>query len=121
MDADVVIVGAGLAGLSAAAATAAPTPPPAVSTDSAANCAEPANTMADIAMAAASGMPASRARIPKEADSRNPAMANGTPARRPLRKEARSSAVILDRMIPDTRGCRSWTRMSWSSAPASPA
>src|SRR5207248_347829 len=72
----------------AAAATAAPTPPPAPTIASAANCAEPANTTTDIAITAAAGMPTSRASTPKDSDSRNPATANGAPARRPARKAA---------------------------------
>src|SRR3954470_6126823 len=69
--------------ISAAAPTAAPSPPPAATIEIAANCAEPANTIADMTIAAGAESPAWRARTPNETDSRNPAAAYGTPARIP--------------------------------------
>ena len=47
--------------ISAAAPTAAPTPPPAAMIEIAANCAEPAKTIADITIAPRAEKPTSRA------------------------------------------------------------
>ena len=64
-----------------------------------ANCAEPANTIRDITIAATAERPASRATIPNVTATRKPATANGTPSRRPSRKRARgvlvSGAVVV--------------------------
>src|SRR3954451_18505831 len=69
--------------ISAAAPPAAPSPPPAATIEIAANCAEPANTIADMTIAAGAERPASRARTPNETDSKKPAAAHGTPAPKP--------------------------------------
>ena len=74
--------------MSAAAPTAAPMVPPAETIEMAANCAEPANTIADITLAAITLNPASRASTPNDSDRRNPAAAYGTPARSPARQDA---------------------------------
>ena len=52
--------------ISAAAPTAAPTPPPAARMPTAANCADPANTTADMTRAAIRGRPRSVATTPKD-------------------------------------------------------
>src|SRR3954469_5532449 len=75
--------------ISAAPPTAAPSVPPAAKIETAANWAEPANTIADITIAARVLKPASRASTPNESDSRNPAAANGTPARTPALNDSR--------------------------------
>src|SRR4051794_33254988 len=63
---------------------AAPAPPPAASTAVAANCAEPANTSADMTIGAT--LPISgRASTPNETASRKPAAAYGMPTRKPRR------------------------------------
>src|SRR3954447_9181592 len=74
--------------ISAAAPTAAPMLPPAETIEIAANWAEPANTIADITIAAITLKPASRASTPNDSERRNPASAYGTPARRPARHDA---------------------------------
>src|SRR5215210_8084639 len=56
----------------------------------AANCAEPAKTMADIAIACTALIPASTARTPNDADTSSPAVANGKPSRTPRRKDSRA-------------------------------
>ena len=58
-----------------------------------ANCAEPANTIADITIAAISEKPASSARMPNDAARMNPATANGAPCRRPRRKPSRCEST----------------------------
>src|SRR4051794_20361859 len=52
--------------ISVAAATAAPAPPPAPTIEMDANCAEPANTIAEKTIAASAEKPDSTARIPNE-------------------------------------------------------
>jgi hypothetical protein len=79
--------------ISAAAPTAAPSPPPAATIDTAANCEEPANTIADITIAASTEKPASRARTPNDSDSRKPAIAYGTAALSPARHDALRAAL----------------------------
>src|SRR4051794_31433791 len=69
--------------ISAAAPTAEATPPPAATMEIAANCADPANTIAENAMVATTEKPASRASTPNESDSRKPAAAYGSPALTP--------------------------------------
>jgi hypothetical protein len=64
---------------------AAATPPPVPSTDATANCAEPANVVADITTGASDPMPASRASTPKEMPNAPTATANGTATRMPAR------------------------------------
>ena len=59
--------------------------PPAASTDTAANWAEPANVVALIATVAAGSKPAERASTPKEAANRVTAGASGSIARAPAR------------------------------------
>ena len=54
-----------------AAPSAAPIPPPPVTIASAANCADPANTSAEVAMACSSVKPACTARTPNESESTN--------------------------------------------------
>jgi hypothetical protein len=61
---------------------AASAPPPAASTASAANCADPANTITDITIGAIGPM-IGRATIPNEMPSSSDASANGTPALAP--------------------------------------
>ena len=70
------------------AVRAAGMPPPAVTTDSAANWAEPANTIIAVTLAWATLNPACRASTPKETLRKNPTAAKGSPSRRPRRKEA---------------------------------
>src|SRR5439155_27213403 len=72
----------------AAAPTAPPTRPPAETIDTAANCADPANTIADITIAATTLKPASRASTPNDSESRKPASAYGTPALSPARHDS---------------------------------
>src|SRR5215218_468681 len=74
---------------SAAASTAAPTVPPCDRIAIAVNCAEPAKTIADIAIAAPADSPALCATTPKDSASRPPAIPNGTPARTPSIRRAR--------------------------------
>src|SRR5207244_10503022 len=62
-------------------ATAAPTLPPAPPTDTAANCAEPANVVADMTIGATTPKPAERARTPKERPKPKTASASGKIAR----------------------------------------
>ena len=76
----------------AAAPTAAPTPPPCPRIASEANCAEPAKTIAEKAMAASAGIPASRASTPNDTPTTAAATATGTPARSPARHDRRSAA-----------------------------
>ena len=80
--------------MSAAAAIAAPTVPPWPMIAIAANCAEPANTMTDMTIAASADSPASCATTPKEIDSRRPATPKGMPARAPRRKPSRAVSVL---------------------------
>src|SRR4051812_2594539 len=70
--------------ISAAAPTAEATPPPAATIETAANCAEPANTIAEKAIVATIEKPASRASTPNDSDSRKPAAAYGSPALTPF-------------------------------------
>ena len=72
--------------ISAAAAMAAPAPPPWARIATALNCADPANTIADITTASSFDSPASCATTPNETDRSSPAAANGRPARTPSRK-----------------------------------
>src|SRR4051794_9156569 len=93
--------------ISAAAPTADATPPPAATIDTAANCADPANTIAENAITASVEKPASRASTPNDSDSRKPAAANGMPARTPALNLAlglsgstrRSLVSPLDRVV----------------------
>ena len=64
--------------------------PPVATMEIAANCAEPAKTMADMAIACRALIPASTARMPKDADTSSPAAANGKPSRTPRRKDSRA-------------------------------
>src|SRR3954447_24240351 len=75
--------------ISAAAPTAEATPPPAPTIATAANCADPAKTMAEKTIAARTEKPASRASTPNESDSRKPAAANGIPALTPALNDSR--------------------------------
>src|SRR4051812_35446073 len=77
-----------------AAIAAAMTDPPWPRIATAANCALPAYTNADIAIAAAPGMPAARAEIPKEMATTNTAAANGIAARAPAR-----SVVVVGEVV----------------------
>src|SRR5262249_50840545 len=71
---------------SAAPRTAAATVPPCVRIAIAVNCAEPAKTIADIAIAAPADRPALWATTPKDVATSDPAIANGRPARSPARR-----------------------------------
>src|SRR3954452_21380130 len=83
---------------SAAASTAAATVPPEARIAMAVNCAAPAKTIADIAIAASGVKPALFATTPKDSASSPPATANGMPARKPwartARRPVRSSSSI---------------------------
>ena len=88
------------------------TPPPAARIAIAVNCAEPANTIADITIAATDDRPAWRATTPKEIATSRPARANGTPSRSPSRKRARGVSISVTvtsplqaRMSPAAAGC----------------
>jgi hypothetical protein len=72
-----------------AALRAAGRPPPWAITASAANCADPANTSADIAIAPIAEKPAWTASTPKESETTLLASAYGVPARTPAQKDAR--------------------------------
>ena len=61
--------------MSVPAATAAAAVPPLASTASAANCAEPAKTIAAVTIACSAVKPACRASTPKDIDSTNPTTA----------------------------------------------
>jgi hypothetical protein len=61
--------------ISAPAAIAAPAVPPPARIATAANCAEPANTTADMTIAASTGKPASRASTPNDIDRSPPTAA----------------------------------------------
>src|SRR5215470_566545 len=63
---------------------AAATPPPAPSSDTVATCAEPANVVIDMTIAATALKPDARARTPKLAPSTNAAGNNGAATRNPL-------------------------------------
>src|SRR5688572_31643207 len=78
--------------ISAAAPTADPTLPPSITTDSAANCAEPANTIADMTIACSGEKPASVASTPNETDSTKPAIAYGIAALKPVSNCSRGVA-----------------------------
>jgi hypothetical protein len=67
------------------AATAAPTDRPVVRMDSAANCAEPTWTNADMTIAASGGKPASAAGTPNDAPTTAATTAKGTAAEAPAR------------------------------------
>jgi hypothetical protein len=69
--------------------TAAATDPPAPRIETAADCAEPANAVADCTVAAAGPIPAARANDPKATP--KPATASGAAARVPSRSDARCS------------------------------
>ena len=69
-------------------------PPPAAKIATAANCADPAKTMADMTMAPMAENPASRATTPKDSASTPDAMAKGTPARTP-RLQFSSMPIML--------------------------
>src|SRR5688500_6983560 len=73
----------------AAAATDAPADPPPARIATAANWAEPANTTADITIAASTGKPASRASTPTDVDSSAPTAAYVIAARKPALNDAR--------------------------------
>jgi hypothetical protein len=64
---------------------AAATAPPVSSVETTANCAEPANVVADMTMAASGSKPAARARMPNEAANAAAATAIGAIARAPSR------------------------------------
>ena len=83
--------------ISAAAPIAAPSPPPAATIEIAANCAEPAKTIADMTIAPIAEKPASRASTPNDSATTLPASAYGTPARSPARKESRALGGELAR------------------------
>jgi hypothetical protein len=74
-----------------AAAIAAPTVPPASSTETAANCDEPANVVADMTIGASHPMPADRASSPNETPKPATAIASGATARTPSRYRAGSA------------------------------
>ena len=76
--------------MSAAAPMAAATVPPVATIEIAANCADPAKTMADMTIACSSLIPASTASTPNDADTSTPAAANGKPSRTPRRKDSRA-------------------------------
>ena len=65
--------------------TAAATVPPSPMTDTAANCADPANVVADITIGASQPKPAARARTPNEIPNPATAIAKGPTARAPSR------------------------------------
>ena len=79
-------IGAYLAFSRSAAATAAATVPPSPSTDTEANCAEPANVVADITIGASHPNPTARAITPNEIPNPATAIASGPTARAPSRK-----------------------------------
>ena len=87
-----------------AATIAAATAPPDPSTETTANCAEPANVVSDITIGAATPMPASRARTPNDAPKATTAIARGAAARAPAAKELGAPTVIerrrSDMMVP---------------------
>ena len=62
---------------------------------SAAICAEPAKTIADISTAAQAGIPTSRASTPNDVASSPPATANGSPARTPALNARAHAAARL--------------------------
>ncbi len=68
-----------------AAAMAARTPPPVPSTDAAANCADPANVVADMTTGATLPIPAASASTPNERPKTNALAAIGATARAPSR------------------------------------
>ena len=57
--------------------------------DTAANCADPANTITDMTIAPTAEKPTCRASTPNDSDSTSETIANGTPARTPARKDSR--------------------------------
>jgi hypothetical protein len=69
---------------STAATIAAAALPPSPSTETAANCAEPPNVVADIAIGASVPIPAARASTPNETANASPATATGRISRTPL-------------------------------------
>ena len=81
--------------ISVPAPIAAATPPPAAMIAIDANWAEPAKTISDITIAATADSPASRATMPNVSATRKPAIANGTPSRKPLRKRSLGVAVSV--------------------------
>src|SRR2546421_7324334 len=74
---------------------AAAAPPPAASTAVEPNCAAPANTKADITIAASDPI-TGRATTPNDRPSSTAAAPNGSPARTPSRMVAGRSAVTAD-------------------------
>jgi hypothetical protein len=68
-----------------AAATAAATLPPTPRIETAANCAEPANVVADITTGATGPMPAARASTPIETPNATTGTARGRALRAPVR------------------------------------
>src|SRR5687768_13632296 len=64
---------------------AATAPPPAARTETAANCAAPANVVADMAMAASAVSPAARASTPNDSPNASAAIESGRAARTPAR------------------------------------
>src|SRR3954451_18266583 len=92
---------------SAAASTAAATVPPCDRIAIAVNCADPANTIADIAIAAPADSPAPCATTPNESASSPLATANGSPARSPSRRRSRRTlgcASSIMRRVPGRAG-----------------
>src|SRR4029453_2046452 len=79
-------IGAYRAFSSRAAATAAATVPPSRSTETEANCAEPANVVPDITIGASHPNPPARAMTPNDTPNPATAIANGPTARAPSRK-----------------------------------
>jgi hypothetical protein len=80
-----------------AADTAAATPPPPARIASAANCAEPAKTSAEVRIVCNAENPACRARTPNDIDSRTATTPNGTPSRSPARKESFTRGTLTGR------------------------
>src|SRR4051794_33824797 len=91
---------------SAAATIAATAAPPWAMIATAANCAEPAKTMADMTIAATSLNPAPLATTPKDRATRPPAIANGTAARAPARKASLSIRGPAAMPEPTLLSCR---------------
>ena len=84
---------AGSASSSAPRRRSRPRPAAAATIEIAANCAEPAKTIADMTIASTAEKPASRASTPNDNATHAAGEREGTPARRPARKELRADSV----------------------------
>ena len=87
------------------AAIAAAASPPAARTAVAANCADPANSAADMTIGAMGPMTGS-ASTPKEIESSTAATAYGTPRRTPSRKAGSEVSRLIGRVAPGPRGVK---------------